>query len=47
VTWSNSLSLAETLAAQIGIVLFGFGIERLPSARSIFSWPGANHALNQ
>ncbi len=34
-SWSNSvLSLAETLAAQIGIILFGFGIERLRPARS-------------
>jgi sterol desaturase/sphingolipid hydroxylase (fatty acid hydroxylase superfamily) len=34
-TWSTSvLSLAETLAAQIGILVFGFGIERLRPARS-------------
>ncbi len=28
------LSLAETLAAQIGLIIFGFGIERLRPARS-------------
>jgi sterol desaturase/sphingolipid hydroxylase (fatty acid hydroxylase superfamily) len=34
VTWSNSvLSLTETLAAQIALLVLGFGIERLRPAR--------------
>jgi len=45
-TWSNSLlSLAETLIAQVGILIFGFGIERLGNGdvpqklHDMFLWP--------
>jgi sterol desaturase/sphingolipid hydroxylase (fatty acid hydroxylase superfamily) len=47
VTWANSaISMAATLAAQIALIVFGFGIERLRPARHRIPLLWAMHSLH-